>query len=422
MKYYFRYNKSDNPSRFIQGKVYVFNDNPNTRGIKTVDEQGQSYTRGWKDSPRWTQVKGPEASDDRYFKRTRVSNASAREFTVSKIYKLPGGEQCLIGTTGLKSTPDGSWSPGENPWEEVTKAEWDAQEADGGDRYFKRIGNSEVYALVHGSIYRVLKGATTFRDAVGNKVAPLAPRNAKYWEEVTKAEWGKQEEEGRDRYFKRLKENSIRDFVAGKIYKMPKGQTLIKDTQGRGSNPEGDCDLWQEMTPAEWNHQENGITQCPKSIWGATFYTTDPEHQARSRMWRSLSSGRRAGKTAMATYALNRIPSIPSITRDEVIHALTTKEAPMTTTVTIEQVTLVNGQRATDLSPETLIRYIEAQKEAIDKLKDVGITSTYILAQQQRHRDNMDALVKILDTHEKAPATGANDGLVPNDTTPNRAL
>ena len=65
--------------------------------------------------------------------------------------------------------------------------------------------------------------------------------------------------------------------------------------------------------------------------------------------------------------------------------------------LTFEQVTMVNGSRATNLSTDALIGLVKDEQKRIDALFKLDIKSTAIDGIINKHEANIKSLIKIMD-------------------------
>ena len=66
----------------------------------------------------------------------------------------------------------------------------------------------------------------------------------------------------------------------------------------------------------------------------------------------------------------------------------------------IEDVTLIDGNRADEMNVDWFIAQIKKEEQASKNLEGVGTKSKKLLAMRQEHKANIDRLVELLDAKE----------------------
>jgi len=64
----------------------------------------------------------------------------------------------------------------------------------------------------------------------------------------------------------------------------------------------------------------------------------------------------------------------------------------------LEDVTLINGDRSSDFTTDQLLKIIITEKAEREALKDIGIDSTEVTSRIKASLDNVDKLIKIIDS------------------------
>ena len=76
----------------------------------------------------------------------------------------------------------------------------------------------------------------------------------------------------------------------------------------------------------------------------------------------------------------------------------TKEDKPMSKVLKIEDVTLVNGERVSDFSEESLIRLIIEEEKKVEYLSKINVNSKAIHSISERHLANVGRLVELLDS------------------------